>query len=255
VDWEEAYQLYKPAWTRQGSTWEQYHQTHMFGTSEDADADAENVLHLARPLLQNVSGSHVAWVWEAATDPEKRAFLRDVLHRGITIPVDYIGPLVRAAVYSLDPSRPRWFLHPLDRDDGRSYAAELIVSYANDGKRVERIGGCFCLYHVGISNIHPGLLTMEGIREQRCELILSEESYSIYRGLRSDKLWKIREFVQIDDDIARRNLLGRFSLDPGDYSLADRSLVHAARDIASSLSGSKHPYGGDEYPQSLEHPS
>src|SRR5262249_24978648 len=85
-------------------TWEQCYQAARVATTH---GELAQPLRHARTLFARAHRDQDAWVWHAASDPERRRFLQRVLAPGM--PKRFLRPMVRAAIYTLDASAPKGF--------------------------------------------------------------------------------------------------------------------------------------------------
>jgi len=133
--------------------------------------DAVNLLY---ERMQEPSAADWAWLLDALVDtdalapgwspwtvPPRIRVAAMAIANVSPLPPEMFSLLVRAAVYDLDLSGPRFFIDPCSRVFGTARTTNAIVGYLDHGTDFEKAGAASALYHAFFRFIDPSPIESE----------------------------------------------------------------------------------------------
>lgn len=196
----------------------------------------DEVCRELRPLLRAefAVATNDAWAWlaEALTDEERKWFVVFVLQVHGSVPNVLYRPMIRAAVYEINPSINRSFVEPCVRTFGHRKVITSLLDCVENGSDFEKAGAVNALYWTQIPfRLNQPTNTFEPIDE------------SLYRELNDLRERRrrllLQTFVRNPSVDVRRSIIPSLHLDPSVYPIELRPLIDEAINIARN-----HP---DEY--------
>jgi len=128
MDWEATYQEFAAA-----------------GLSKDYERQ-ELLTRRARTALQNRRLKDLEWLVAALSNAERKWFVARALARGRQMPRGLFAPMIRAAVYEVNPSLNRQFIEPCIWAFGPRPVNEALLDYLVGGTDFEKAGAVNALY-------------------------------------------------------------------------------------------------------------
>ena len=176
----------------------------------EADASAglrKTIAVLEWPLIQLATVGN--------ENRRRTTFLCRVLRRRRWMPELLFAPMIRAAVYEVDPSFNRLFIEPCLIRFGQRRVNEELINYFESGSNFEKAGAANAFYWS---------------RQNGPELNIPAEDIADLQD-KIDRLLLI-EFVANDDINVRRSIIAKMNLDAANYPEELRSLIPLSIDIA-----------------------
>jgi hypothetical protein len=162
----------------------------------------ERLIRQARTALQNRRLNDLEWLIAALTDAERKWFVARALARGRQMPRGLFAPMIRAAVYEVNPSFNRQFIEPCIWAFGPRLVNEALLDYLASGTDFEKAGAANALYWAS-----SPLIGMRDVPD------LCEE----YEGLDDIRLRKrvllLNEFVKNGNVDVRRSIIAQLSFE------------------------------------------
>ncbi len=176
----------------------------------------------------------IEWFNHALEDDLKNKFVAHVFFRSnIVLPEELYEPMLRAAVYEIDPSYNRYFVEPCIEAFGLRRVNNSLLEVVRNGDNFEKAGAVNALYWAMRG------LAFRGIPPAYTKEYALPESVKAYEELADvwierDCLF-LKEFVNNPDTSVRRSLIPHLKLDDPSYYPEDiRPLVHEAIRVAES---------------------
>jgi hypothetical protein len=173
---------------------------------------------IKKKLASRILREDIEWLIQALNDERRKWFVVFVLNTAGNTPKSLFAPMIRAAIYELNPSANRAFIEPCLHTFGHRKVYEALLDYLKSGSNFEKAGAARAVYWAG-----------GGLKSQ-----------AAYDALSDIRLQKRRLFLQefvINDDLnVRRSLIPSLVLDPSQYPEEIKPLVNQAIEIARSHS-------------------
>lgn len=166
------------------------------------------------------------WFADALVDSERKWFVLFVLYESLLVPKFLFEPLLRAAIYEVDPSYNGRFIKPALVAFGWRRVNQHLLETLERGSDFEKAGAVNAFYWSTIPYVHWGgdeVKTTEDLTDLRIR----------------KRQMLLKEFVQNPDVQVRRSIIPSLNLDPADYPEELAALIPKAIEIAQT-----HP---DEY--------
>lgn len=168
----------------------------------------------------NLIEEEKAWFESALRDERLKWFVLWVMHERGEVPVWLVSPLLRAAVYEVDPSSNRSFIEPVSLFYGRRRVFEELLGYARSGTDFEKAGAINAFYW---AHLRSGFRWDGGERE------LSDDVRDLRAKVRH---YLLQEFVINPKVEVRRNIISQLNLNGSAYPVELQPLVSRAIEIA-----------------------
>jgi len=177
----------------------------------------------------------IEWFKHALEDDIKNKFVASVFFRtDIALPAELYEPMLRAAVYEIDPSYNRYFVDPCIEAFGLRRVNNSLLEVVRNGDNFEKAGAVNALYHAS----PPGLAFqgMPPAYTKEYALPESVQAYEEYKDVRMERdCLFLKEFVNNPNTEVRQSLIPHLNLDDPSYYPDDiRPLVNEAIRIAES---------------------
>lgn len=163
-----------------------------------------------------LSSDDVIWILRflsnAGAGTDSKAFVAALLAGAQFLPQSLFEPLIRAAIYDINPSTNRWFVEPAVREFGFNKVAERFLEYMNDGTDFEKGGAVNALYWARVA----------ARDDQKANAGLLQRIRDKY----------LTEFVSNVNVQVRRCIIPSLDMDASAYSADLRNLLTTAVQIA-----------------------
>jgi hypothetical protein len=148
----------------------------------------------------------------------------------LPVPEGLFQPMMRAAVYEVNPSANRYFVEPCIRTYGHRRVNEALLAFVEEGSDIEKAGAVNALYWARLG------LTFRGRPPAYTREYATPESVAAHHALadvwaRRDRLF-LAEFVANPDLDVRRSIIPHLELEPSHYPNDLQPLVAQAIEIA-----------------------
>lgn len=191
-------------------TWEEHYRLWSEARHGSRD-ESERLMQAARKRVNRNTPDDWQWLADALADDERKSFVAR-LFKFQTVPGRLLGPMVRAAVVTRNPSAGRYYITPCVKSLGARRVLELLLRYMETGTNAEKAGAVSALYY---AYQNPRNEDVDGLWERlRC--------------------WMLREFVHNPDLQVRRRIIPMLELEPQAYPEDVRPLIPVAIEIARS---------------------
>ncbi|HEX5244729.1 MAG TPA: hypothetical protein VFW23_15805 [Tepidisphaeraceae bacterium] len=160
------------------------------------------------------------WLNEALLHDQKKWFVAFTLQTTKSVPEVLYGPMIRAAVYEIDPSLNRSFISPCIEAFGYRRVNMSLLNYLEKGSDFEKAGAVNALYWAGMLRMVQGPPEKMAQNHKECA------------GL--DDVWQkrrsmlLREFVVNSNTDVRRSIVPHLNLRPEAYPPELRPLIDEA---------------------------
>jgi hypothetical protein len=176
----------------------------------------------------------IQWCKRALEDDIKNKFVAHVFfHSDIALPEELYEPMLRAAVYEINPSYNQYFVEPCLEAFGLRRVNNSLLEVVRNGDNFEKAGAVNALYWARLG------LEFQGIPPAFTKEYALPESVRAYEELADvwierDCLF-LKEFVNNPDISVRQSLIRHLKLDDPSYYPEDiRPLVNEAIRIAET---------------------
>lgn len=167
------------------------------------------------------------WLNEALLHDQKKWFVAFALQTMKSVPEVLYDPMIRAAVYEIDPSLNRSFVSPCLEAFGYRRVNMSLLDYLERGSDFEKAGAANALYWAGA--MPSAVKTSEDkLAEARNEYLEIEDVWQRKRSL------LLRTFVLNANVSVRRSVVPRLNLRPEAYPPELRPLIDEAIRIGRS---------------------
>jgi len=173
-------------------------------------------------LLANAAPDDISWFVEAMGYSRKGEFAIQVLEHTSGLPVQFFDPLLRAAVYEIDPSLNRYFIAPCIKSFGARVVYEALLRYVETGTNFEKAGA--------INGLYWATVLPQGAAASNAEAQAVFASMADLRARLSNLL--LKEFVSNENVDVRRSIIAMLSPNPAAYATDVQALLPAAIAIA-----------------------
>lgn len=121
-------------------TWDEY--SAGFGSPDGRpvyDTTIDPLLPEISQRLQRLSDTDIAWFEQALEDTRRKWFVAYLFRFIVPVPEPFFAPLIRAAVYEVNPSFNRNFVEPCIRAFGHRRVIEALLVYVEQGTNFEKL--------------------------------------------------------------------------------------------------------------------
>lgn len=160
------------------------------------------------------------WLNEALLHDQKKWFVAFALQTMKTVPEVLYDPMIRAAVYEIDPSLNRSFVSPCIEAFGYRRVNMSLLDYLEKGSDFEKAGAANALYWAGMLRMVQGPPEKMAQNHKECA-----ELDDIWQKRRSMFL---REFVMNSNTDVRRSIVPHLNLQAEAYPPEFRPLIEEA---------------------------
>lgn len=198
-------------------------------TRRDERAGREQIIKEARRLLRSATSDDWLYLSDALEDYERKWFVAAIFSRS-PVPKRLLKPMIRAAVYEVNPSLNREFIAPCIASYGHRVANEALLEFVETGTDFEKAGAVNALYWGGMSLSYPANTTRFTVENA------TPDSRAAYLELKD--VWDrkrcllLREFVSNESVDVRRSIIPSLCLEEAAYPEVIKPLVSRAIDIA-----------------------
>jgi hypothetical protein len=198
-------------------------------TARDDRAGREQIIKDARRLLLSATSDEWNWLSDALDDDERKWFVAASFSRS-PVPTRLLKPMIRAAVYEVNPSLNREFVSPCIASYGHRVVNEALLDVVENGTDFEKAGAVNALYWAGMKPAYTGNtqdFTVENATpDSRAAYLELSDVWDRKRCL------FLREFVSNENVDVRRSIIPSLCLDEAAYREVLKPLVSKAIDIA-----------------------
>ena len=198
-------------------------------TRRDDRAGRELIVKEARRLLASATPDDWNSLSHALQDDERKWFVAAIFSHS-PVPKRLLKPMIRAAVYEVNPSLNREFVSPCIASCGHRAVNAALLEFVEKGTDFEKAGAVNALYWGGMSLSFP-----ENTQEFSLENATPESraSYLEFKDVWEQKRCLfLREFVSNENVDVRRSIIPSLCLDEAAYPEALKPLLSKAIDIA-----------------------
>lgn len=198
-------------------------------TRRDDRAGREHIIKEARRLLSSATPDEWNSLSDALDDDERKWFVAAIFSRS-PVPKRLLNPMIRAAVYEVNPSLNKHFVSPCIASYGHRVINEALLGFVVNGTDFEKAGAVNFLYWGGLSLSFPANTTRFTVE------YATPESRAAYLELQD--VWErkrclfLREFVSNDNIEVRRSIIPSLCLDEAAYPDVLKPFVSRAIEIA-----------------------
>ncbi len=209
--------------------WEELFDAYASARRGDKHASPEEVVQQARRLLSSAAPDDWETLGQALRDGERKWLVAAVFSRS-PVPKRLLAPMIRAAVYEVNPSLNRYFVEPCLASHGHRIVNEALLEYVEKGSDFEKGGAVNALYWAQMP------LRFSGVTQDFTLENATPESRAAYLELNDVWLRKrclfLREFVANADVHVRRSIIPSLNLDEARYPDDLKPLVAQAVEIS-----------------------
>jgi hypothetical protein len=207
---------------------------HFLAFRESGRSDDDFVKDHGADLIERLSDMHsedVRWIRDALEDQTRKWFVASVFtYLPLLVHEDLFLPMIRAAIYEIDPSFNQYFVKPCIRTYGHRRVNEALLEFFEKGSDFEKAGAANALYWARLGFAFQGRVPAY-TREYA-----TPESVAAYDALAD--IWVRRgclfleTFVENQDLHVRRSIIPALRLDVSHYPDELGPLVATAIHIA-----------------------
>ncbi len=199
-------------------------------TMERANLEFESALAELIPEIKDsvlkCAEEDFQWLSSALDDSEKKWFVASVLRHLNQVPEIFFEPMIRAAVYEINPSASREFVEPCLAAFGPDRVNRELLGYVERGSDFEISGAVNALYWA-TSDLKP--TDHEGVA-----LKPKEPPRGLAELLERKRCLFLKTFVSNDHVEVRRSIIPSLEIDPSLYPDDLKPLVEEAIQIAQN---------------------
>lgn len=188
--------------------------------------------------FHNVSDEDIYWFAKALEDEKGKWFAAGVIVIATSVsekplPEILFAPMIRAAVYEINPSLNRFFVECAS-NLGKRRVNEALLDYVEFGTDFEKAGAANALYwsHIG--------LRFQGFPPEYTKEYATPESQAEYEEFADIRIRKqalfLKEFVASTNVSVQQSIIPDLNLDPSAYPEDLKPLVNKAIEIAKTHS-------------------
>jgi len=198
-------------------------------SKHDDRAGKERIINEARRLLPSATPDDWNLLADDLENDERKWFVAAIFSRS-PVPKRLLKPMIRAAVYEVNPSLNREFVSPCIASYGHRVVNEALLEFVENGTDFEKAGAINASYWGGMS------LSYRANTKEFTVENATPESRAAYLELKD--VWErkrclfLREFVSNENVDVRRSIIPSLCLDEAAYPEALKPLVSIAIDIA-----------------------
>lgn len=220
------------------NSWDDYCVSYLTARGTDlADKTLKNLWSETGQRFLSASEEDINWFIQALRDEQRKLFVVFMVNKVTKsapkrLKEGLFSPLIRAAVYEINPSFNRSFVEPCVIAFGHRLVNEALLEFVEHGSNFEKAGAVNALYWAQVP------LRFDREVPSFSKEYATPESQAAYDALADIQLRKrclfLKEFVKNSSVELRRSIIPSFVLDPLLYADELRHLIAEAIAIAKT---------------------